>query len=181
MSSTFQLGALAGPLLAGALIGAAGNGIAFAVNAASYGGSITALLLVRRRAAAHPRQQPAGRPGPASRRPALRRAHSRVRWTVVLVGTFGVFIMSLPVTLAAFADTVLDSAPAATGCSTRSSPPQVAHRRATVRATGPTQPPAHLVSIAAGLCVATTLAAAAPAAWAFLPLLAALGVATCCS
>ena len=79
VSSTFQLGALAGPLLAGALIGAAGNGIAFAVNAASYGGSITALLLVLAAELRHTRgnNRPAGRV--RLRDGLLRRAHSRVR------------------------------------------------------------------------------------------------------
>ena len=179
VSSTFQLGALAGPLLAGALIGAAGNGIAFAVNAASYGGSITALLLVRAAELRHTRgnNRPAGR---VRLRDGLRYVARtpRVRWTVVLVGTFGVFIMSLPVTLAAFADTVLDSGAGgygllnsivAAGSLTGAllSARRVQHSRLRT-----------LVSIAAGLCVATMLAAAAPTAWAFLPLLAALGVAT---
>jgi MFS family permease len=178
ISSTFQLGALIGPLLAGALIGAAGNGIAFAVNAASYGGSIVALLLVR---AAELRQARSSRPTDRVRlRDGLRyvAGNPRVRWPVVLVGTFGMFIMSLPVTLAAFADSVLDSGAGgygllnsivAAGSLTGAllSARRVRHGRLRT-----------LVGIAAGLCVATMLAAAAPTAWAFLPLLAALGVAT---
>ena len=178
VSSTFQLGALVGPLLAGALIGAAGNGIAFAVNAASYGGMITALLLVRAAELRHTRgNRPANR---VRLRDGLRYVARtpRVRWTVVLVGTFGVFIMSLPVTLAAFADSVLDSgaggygllnSTVAAGSLTGAllSARRVHHSRLRT-----------LVGIAAGLCVATMLAAAAPTAWAFMPLLAALGVAT---
>ncbi len=47
-----------------------------------------------------------------------------VRWAIVLVGIFGMFIISLPVTLAAFADTVLPHRRRRLRrCSTRPSPP----------------------------------------------------------
>jgi MFS family permease len=176
ISSTFQLGALIGPLLSGVLIGAGGNGVAFAVNAATYGATITALLLVR----------------PGELRRAVQRrtdvrlrdglgyvvANPRVRWPVLLVGTFGVFIMSLPVTLAAFADSVLHSGAGGYGllnslvaCGSLIGALLSARRvrRGRLRT---------LVGIAAILAVATMLAASAPTAWAFLPLLVALGVAT---
>jgi MFS family permease len=176
ISSTLQLGALIGPLLSGVLIGAGGNGVAFAVNAATYGATITALLLVR----------------PGELRRAVQRrtdvrlrdglgyvvANPRVRWPVLLVGTFGVFIMSLPVTLAAFADSVLHSGAGGYGllnslvaCGSLIGALLSARRvrRGRLRT---------LVGIAAILAVATMLAASAPTAWAFLPLLVALGVAT---
>ena len=176
ISSTFQLGALVGPLLSGVLIGAAGNGVAFAVNAATYGATISALLLVRPdelRRTVQPRTDVRLRDG-------LRYvvANPQVRWPVLLVGTFGVFITSLPVTLASFADSVFHSGAGGYGLlnslvafgsliGAMLSARRV--RRGRLRT---------LVGIAAVLAIATMLAASAPTAWAFLPLLVALGVAT---
>jgi MFS family permease len=177
-SSTFQLGALVGPLLAGLIIGAGGNGIAFAVNAATYLASISALSLVRddelRLADTLPGQ------AAVRLRDGLRyvAGHPRVRWPVVLVGTFGFFIMSLPVTLAAFAEVVLRSGASGYGLlnslvAAGSLTGALLSARRVVRSRLRT-----LVGIAGLLAVTTMLAALAPTAWAFLPLLAALGVAT---
>jgi MFS family permease len=176
ISSTFQLGALIGPLFSGVLIGAAGNGVAFAFNAATYGASISALLLVR---ASELRPRVGQMVNRVRLRDGLRyvATHPRVRWPVVLVGTFGVFIMSLPVTLAAFAATVLHSGAGgygllnsvvASGSLTGALLSARRVRRGRLRT---------LVGIAASLALATMLAAA-PTGWAFLPLLMALGVAT---
>lgn len=178
VSSVFQVGYLIGPLLGGLLIGAGGNGFAFAFNAATYGATITALLLVR---AAELRRSLDNRRGSPTRlTDGLRyvAAHPRVRWPVVLVGTFGVFISSLPVTLAAFAHSVLHSG--AGGYGLLNSTVAVGSlagalvsarnaRRGRLRT---------LVGVAALLALTTMLAAATPNAWAFLPLLAALGFAT---
>lgn len=176
ISSTFQLGALIGPLLSGVLIGAAGNGVAFAFNAATYGATITALLLVR----PGELRRTVGRRAAPRLRDGLRYvvANPQVRWPVLLVGTFGVFISSLPVTLAAFADGVLHSGPGGYGllnslvaCGSLIGALVSARRvrRNRLRT---------LVGIAALLALATMLAASAPTAWAFLPLLVSLGMAT---
>jgi MFS family permease len=179
LSSTFQLGALVGPLLAGVIIGAGGNGIAFAVNAATYLASITALILVRDDEL-RVGDSLSGQREPVRMRDGLRyvAGHPRVRWPVVLVGTFGVFIMSLPVTLAAFADVVLRSGAGGYGLlnslvAAGSLTGALLSARRVVRSRLRT-----LVGIAGLLAVTTMLAAVAPTAWAFLPLLAALGVAT---
>lgn len=177
LSSTFQLGALVGPLLAGVIIGAGGNGIAFAVNAATYLASITALILVRDDEL---RLADSNSGEPVRLRDGLRyvTAHPRVRWPVILVGTFGIFIMSLPVTLASFADVVLRSGAGGYGLlnslvATGSLTGALLSARRVVRSRLRT-----LVGIAGLLAVTTMLAGLAPTAWAFLPLLAALGVAT---
>ena len=105
-ASVFQLGALIGPAISGLLINAVGSGYAFAVNAASYSASTTALLLMRDREL---------HPGPAAGdgtrvRDGLRYVAGRpdVLWPTVLVGVFGLFTVNLPVTLAAYARSVFD-------------------------------------------------------------------------
>jgi MFS family permease len=183
MSSTFQVGALVGPLLAGLLIGAAGNGVtgngvAFAFNAATYGVSVLALTMVR---SAELHRGPAGR---RTIRLGLRdgmrhvAGHPRVRWTVLLIGTYGTVIMSLPVTLAAFADRVLDygaggygllNAVVAAGSLTGALLSARHVRRGRLRT---------LVTVAGALAVAMMLAAVAPTVWVFLPLLTVVGVLT---
>lgn len=105
-ASVFQLGALIGPAISGLLINAVGSGYAFAVNAASYSASTTALLLMRDREL-HP--APAARDGTRIR-DGLRYVAGRpdVLWPTVLVGVFGLFTVNLPVTLAAYARSVFD-------------------------------------------------------------------------
>ncbi|HEU4331738.1 MAG TPA: MFS transporter [Lapillicoccus sp.] len=100
VSSTFQFGAMAGPVLSGILVGVVGPGWAFLINAVSYLGPLTALALMRLPQAPARDDQPV-----TGLRDGLRYAvsHPTVLWPTVMVGTFGFFTVSLPVTLAAFA------------------------------------------------------------------------------
>ena len=71
VSSTFQLGGLIGPALGGAMIGAVGTGWAFALNAATFFGSISALLMMREHEMPGLQSSPQGQRGdPHPRRPA---------------------------------------------------------------------------------------------------------------
>jgi MFS family permease len=102
VSSTFQFGAMLGPVLSGVLVGVVGPGWAFAINALTYLGPLAALALMRL-----PARTPKDGPGSSASglgdglRYAL--SHPTVLWPTVMVGTFGFFTISLPVTLAAFA------------------------------------------------------------------------------
>lgn len=102
VSSTFQFGAMLGPVLSGVLVGVVGPGWAFAINAVTYLGPLAALALMRL-----PARPPRDRSGAATSglQDGLRYAlsHPTVLWPTVMVGTFGFFTVSLPVTLAAFA------------------------------------------------------------------------------
>ena len=102
VSSTFQMGALVGPLMGGLLVGLVGPGWAFLLNALSYLGPLTALAMIRL-----PVQHSsnAGQQTGTGLQDGLRYAlsHPTVLWPTVMVGTFGFFTVSLPVTLAAFA------------------------------------------------------------------------------
>jgi MFS family permease len=134
VSCTFQIGAMAGPVIGGLLMSSVGAGYAFAVNAVTFAAPVTALLLMRGTQRGRvtparrmpPTQTPAagetggetggesggqsdwadtaGTTSPGIReglRYALRTP--TVLWPVVMVGAFGFFTISLPVTLAAFA------------------------------------------------------------------------------
>jgi MFS family permease len=130
VSCTFQIGAMAGPVIGGLLMSRVGAGYAFAVNAVTFAAPVTALLLMRgtqRVRSAPARRTPEGATvatasgatdadgavdatdatdaaTPGSREGlqyALRTP--TVLWPVVMVGAFGFFTISLPVTLAAFA------------------------------------------------------------------------------
>lgn len=178
VSSTFQLGALIGPAIGGAMIGVVGTGWAFAVNAATYLGSITALLLIRD---GELRGRTPRRTGVSVRlRDGLSFVTSEpaVLWPVVLVGIFGFFTMSLPVTLAAFADTVFRSG--AEGYGLLNSVVALGALAGALISARRRHAPRlrNLVTIAAALTVTDVLAAFAPSQWAFLPLLVALGLAT---
>jgi MFS family permease len=102
VSSTFQIGGLVGPLIGGLLVGLVGPGWAFLLNAVSYLGPLTALALIRLPGQPSP---PGGQQTATGLRNGLRYAatHPTVLWPTVMVGTFGFFTVSLPVTLAAFA------------------------------------------------------------------------------
>ena len=102
VSSTFQFGAMLGPVLSGILVGVVGPGWAFAINAVTYLGPLAALAMMRLPARA-PKDGPSA--STSGLRDGLRYAlsHPRVLWPTVMVGTFGFFTVSLPVTLAAFA------------------------------------------------------------------------------
>ena len=104
-SSVFQLGALVGPAVSGALIHAVGQGWSFLINAASCLVVVIMVAVIR------------SRPAPAVVRSAgsggeLREAlryigrTSEVAWSIALAATIGLFGLNMPVILAAFADHV---------------------------------------------------------------------------
>lgn len=114
VSSTFQIGALAGPLLGGLLMATAGIGYAFLANAVGHVAMLIALGMLA------PGQLHLGR-ARAQRSTGIREglryavATPTVFWPTVMVGLFGFFMISLPVTLAAFAQFEFDSGPAGAG------------------------------------------------------------------
>ncbi|HEY0693186.1 MAG TPA: MFS transporter [Kribbella sp.] len=183
VSSTFQLGGLIGPALGGAMIGAVGTGWAFALNAVTFFGSISALLMMREnempglsaaRKASHGMRIRDGL------RDGLKYAvhEPAVRWAVVLVGIFGMFTISLPVTLTAFADVVFQTG--ATGYGVLNSVVAVGSLAGALLSARRLRPTRlrNLVGIASILAVTEMVAAVAPSLWTFLPLLCALGMAT---
>ena len=107
VSSVFQLGATLGPALAGVLLGTIGAGYCFAINAASFLGVIVVVVRLRR----SPRAQSRSTIATAQVLSYVRR-RSVLSWPTVLVGAYGLFTYSLPVTLAAYARTVFDNGPA---------------------------------------------------------------------
>lgn len=114
VSSTFQLGALVGPVVGGVLVAVVGPGYAFVVNSVSFLGPLVALALMRTSLL----HEPVHHTGAGSKiRDGLRYAGSTpsVLWPTVMVGTFGFFSLSLPVTLAAFAKNDFDSGPSGVG------------------------------------------------------------------
>lgn len=188
VSCTFQIGAMAGPVIGGVLMGTVGAGYAFAVNAATFVAPVVALLLMdhHRNPGGHAH---ASRP----RREAVVNAHEAapsirqgldyalhtptVLWPVVMVGAFGFFTISLPVTLAAFAKNEFHSG--ATGLGVLNG---VVAAGAFVGAmtTARRSKPLRLrtVGLAAwALGTALVLAAAAPTQSLFMVLLAAVGAA----
>ncbi|MEP6629919.1 MAG: MFS transporter [Lapillicoccus sp.] len=114
VSSTFQIGAMVGPVVGGLLIAIVGPGWAFVVNALSFAAPLTALALIRP-SELHLSKGPAG--VQARVRDGLRYAldSPTVLWPVVMVATFGFFTISLPVTLAAFAKHDFGSGPSGVG------------------------------------------------------------------
>lgn len=114
VSSTFQLGAMVGPVLGGVLMSSVGAGYAFAVNAVSYGAPLLALGLMRSGELHSPGTR---RHTGTGIREGLQYAAASptVLWPTVLVGTFGFFTISLPVTLAAFAKNDFHSGPGGVG------------------------------------------------------------------
>lgn len=106
-STTFQLGGLIGPALAGWLLTAVGAGWAFAGNAVACCSTVAMLLILRKD------QLFVSAPTPKSKgmlREGLRYALSKptIYWPWLMAGFIAVFAMSLPVVLAAFADHVFD-------------------------------------------------------------------------
>jgi MFS family permease len=104
-STTFQLGGLIGPAMAGVLLTAVGAGWAFAANAAACCSTVAMLLMLRRD------ELYVSPPAPKSKgmlREGLRYALSKptIYWPWLMVGFISVFAMSLPVLLAAFANRV---------------------------------------------------------------------------
>ena len=113
-ASVFQLGALVGPAVSGVLINAVGPGYSFAINAISYAAPMIMLCRIRESELIH---VPAKAAVGTQLRDGVRYVASRpaMRWPIVLVGCFGLFTMNLPVTLAAFANSVFDSGPSGYG------------------------------------------------------------------
>ncbi|UKA66508.1 MFS transporter [Arthrobacter sp. FW306-05-C] len=104
-STTFQLGGLIGPAIAGLLLTAVGAGWAFAANALACCSTVVMLLVLRKD------QLFVSAPMPKSKgmlREGLRYALSKptIYWPWLMAGFVSVFAMSLPVILAAFADHV---------------------------------------------------------------------------
>jgi MFS family permease len=113
-ASVFQLGALVGPAVSGGLISAVGPGYSFAINAISYAAPMIMLCRIRESELVHATAKTAVG---SQLRDGVRYVASRpgMRWPIVLVGCFGLFTMNLPVTLAAFANSVFHSGPSGYG------------------------------------------------------------------
>ncbi|WP_328321968.1 MFS transporter [Kribbella sp. NBC_00382] len=183
VSSTFQLGSLIGPALGGALLGTVGTGWAFTLNALTFFGSITALTMMRE--SEMPGLQAARKAGAGIKiRDGLKAGvkyafhEPAVRWAIALVGVYGMFTISLPVTLTAFADRVFHTG--ATGYGVLNSVVAVGSLTGALLSARRVRPTRlrNLVAIASILAVTEMVAAIQPSLWTFLPLLAALGMAT---
>ncbi|GAB2661123.1 MFS transporter [Kribbella swartbergensis] len=183
VSSTFQLGSLIGPALGGVLLGALGTGWAFALNAITFFASISALLMMRE--SEMPGLQAARRASAGMRirdglRDGVRYAldEPAVRWAIALVGIYGMFAISLPVTLTAFADRVFHTG--ATGYGVLNSVVAVGALAGALLSARRVRTPRlrNLVCIASLLAVTQILAAIQPSLWTFIPLLSAMGMAT---
>lgn len=106
-STTFQLGGLIGPALAGWLLTAVGAGWAFAGNAFACCSTVAMLFILRKD------QLFVSAPTPKSKgmlREGLRYALGKptIYWPWLMAGFIAVFAMGLPVVLAAYADHVFD-------------------------------------------------------------------------
>lgn len=106
-STTFQLGGLIGPAVAGVLLTTVGAGWAFAGNAVACCSTV-AMLLTLRKDELHTSAPVPKRKGML--REGLRYALAKptIYWPWLMAGFIAVFAMSLPVLLAAFADQVYD-------------------------------------------------------------------------
>jgi MFS family permease len=106
-STTFQLGALIGPAVAGWLLTAVGGGWAFALNAVACLVTATALGALRRDELVVAPPTPKS---PGMLRAAFAYAWRKptIRWPWAMAGVVAVFAMSLPVLLAAYAEHVFD-------------------------------------------------------------------------
>jgi MFS family permease len=113
-SSVFQLGALIGPAIGGALLVSVGAGWSFAINALACIGVVITVLRLNP-ATLHPA-------------PAAPRAKGQLReglvyvlgkpailWTVVMVAFVAVFALNMPVLLAAYASDVFEAGPGGYG------------------------------------------------------------------
>jgi MFS family permease len=113
-SSIFQLGALIGPAISGALLVAVGAGWAFGINAMACVVVVASLAMLKSStlfpAPAAPRAKGQLREGLSYvvRKPAI-------LWTVIMVAVVAVFALNMPVLLASFADTVFMSGPGGYG------------------------------------------------------------------
>ncbi|WP_430298102.1 MFS transporter [Sinomonas sp. B1-1] len=104
-STTFQLGALIGPAVAGWLLTAVGGGWAFAMNAVACLVTACALGALRRDELTVAPPTPKS-PGMLREAFAYAWRKPTIRWPWTLAGVVAVFAMSLPVLLAAYAEHV---------------------------------------------------------------------------
>jgi MFS family permease len=104
-SSVFQLGALLGPAVSGALIVAVGGGWAFAVNAVACG--VTVLVLSRLDTAKlHPITPGPRHGGEVREGLAYVASKPTILWPVILCASLAVFALAMPVLLASFSTQV---------------------------------------------------------------------------
>ncbi|MEV7607768.1 MFS transporter [Paenarthrobacter sp. NPDC089322] len=115
-SAIGQLGAMAGPALAGLVIAQAGSAAAFAANA-GIGLAVMLMIISIRPGELHhaPDHGPAERRGQVLAGFRFVRARPPLLLTMLLAGLLGAFGMNGPVVLAAFADRVWHSGPAGFG------------------------------------------------------------------
>lgn len=175
-SSVFQLGGLIGPAVSGVLITATGPGWSFAINAVSFLAPITALSLMRRSELTTPPRR-ARRAGQLAEAMRYVRDRPGVFWPVLLAGSFGLFTINLPVTLAAYANSVFQSGPGGYGllssivaCGSLTGA-LISARRMLTRLRS-------LVVTAAALCGFEIIASMAPTQWAYSLALVPVGAAT---
>jgi MFS family permease len=183
VSSTFQLGSMIGPALGGVLLGVLGTPWAFAINACTFFASISALL--RMRESEMPGMHAARKASAGIRirdglRDGLRYAFHEpaVRWSIALVGIYGMFTISLPVTLTAFADRVFHTG--ASGYGVLNSVVALGALAGALLSARRVRPSRlrNLIGIASLLTLTEVLAAIQPSLWTFIPVLASMGVAT---
>jgi MFS family permease len=104
-SSTFQIGALLGPALSGALLVAVGAGWSFGINAIAC--ALVVVALTRMNASElHPAPRAARAKGQLREGIRYAMAKPAILYTLVLLGVLAVFAQNLPVLLAAYADDV---------------------------------------------------------------------------
>jgi MFS family permease len=165
------------------LLGSIGAGWAFALNGLTFFASISALLRMResempglhaaRKASAGMRIRDGLRDG-------LRYAFHEpgVRWAIALVGIYGMFTISLPVTLTAFADRVFHTGASGYGVlNSVVALGALAGALLSARRVRPTRL-RNLIGIACLLTITEVLAAIQPSLWTFIPVLASMGMAT---
>ncbi|MEE6287869.1 MFS transporter [Georgenia sp. MJ173] len=175
-SSVFQLGGLVGPAIGGLVIATFGEGWAFAANAVGCV-LVMAMLLRIRPGLLH--RLPRSPRAPGQLRMGLRYVWTAppILWSIVLVGTVGMVSLNLPVMLTAFADRVYESG--AGGFGTFNAMVAVGGVLGAVTASRQqTNRMRRLVTMAALLGLALTLAALAPSATVFSAALVLVGMMT---
>ncbi|WP_434615837.1 MFS transporter [Arthrobacter sp. A5] len=175
-SSIFQIGAMIGPAISGVLISAVGGGWAFAVNALACFFTVGTLARLRTRdllrSAPAPRSKGQLREGLdyAMRKPTI-------FWPAVMAGFIAVFAMSLPVLMAAYANTVFYSGAGGYGLlNTLVAVGALAGAVASTRR--PVLRLRTVVGAAGSYGMLLVLAAAAPSMWIFCAVLVAAGYAS---
>jgi MFS family permease len=107
-SFSIQLGGLLGPAISAALLSSIGFGAAFALNAVSYGASITALLLLRHHEPAQQRKRSSDH---ARLSGGIRYVLGRpeIFWPTLLVGVLSMSTINMPATLTGYSKIVFHS------------------------------------------------------------------------